>query len=401
MKKINKFLIFMLLVLIPIRANAFTGSISVSCTPNSVKIGDTISCEIKGNADSKISAIEIGFSKIDNVEVVSFTPANGWEGDDVNNNLIEIYGNEVTNTFDIGTLKMKIGTTATSGEKTINFSKIVFYDTNDKENKLSTTSAKFTVLKESSNETAKGLKSLSVKNGVLGPAFNKEHTKYTIHLNEKTFSINAVAANSNDTLVYTLDNSSDSIDPSNIVFSATNDQGIMNMILTVGTGDNSVKYTFLVFPPEEKQIKDATLSSLTIGGKKVTLSSNKFEYAITLDNVNSYKVDATLSDSDNFEFDSFFVPPVTMSGEQEFTIKVNPKDSSLGISSKTYIITVKKNTSSGGTGTGNNNSSNNKNDVTSNPQTSDVSAFIMALILVMSLFVSISLYKKNLSGYNQ
>lgn len=397
MKKINKFLIFMLLVLIPIRANAFTGSISVSCTPNSVKIGDTISCEIKGNADSKVSAIEIGFSKIDNVEVVSFTPANGWEGDDVNNNLIEIYGNEVTNTFDIGTLKMKIGTTATSGEKTINFSKIVFYDTNDKENKLSTTSAKFTVLKESSNETAKGLKSLSVKNGVLGPAFNKEHTKYTIHLNEKTFSINAVAANSNDELVYTMDNSSDSIDPSNIVFSATNDQGIMNMILTVGTGDNSVKYTFLVFPPEEKKVGGATLSSLTIGSKKVTLSSNKLEYTITLDDVSSYKVDATLSDSDNFEFDSFFVPPVTMSGEQEFTIKVNPKDSSSGISSKTYIITVNKKTSSGGAGTG----SDNKNDVTSNPQTSDVPAFIMALILVMSLFVSISLYKKNLSGYNQ
>lgn len=401
MKKINKILMFMLLVIVPIKVNAFTGSISVNCTPSKVAVDEVVSCKITGSADEKISSIEMKFSQGDNVTVQSFTPASGWSGDDVNNNLIEIYGNEVSDTFDIGTLKFKVNSGAKSGENTISFSNVVFYGVDDNENgyTVNDASAKFTIT-DSSEEVVKGLKSLDVINGVLGPVFNKNETSYTITLSEKTFGINAVAANSGDKLLYTTEKNGQTVtlNPTNISYSDTNDQGMMSIKLLVGSGDNAVQYKFIVVPPASTQTGSATLSTLTVGGKNVSLSSEKFEYTVTLDDVSSYQVKATLSDSKNFEFDSFLVPPVTMSGENEFIIKVNPKDSSLGVSSKTYTITVKKKSSAGSGTTGGNTSGG--NNVTNNPQTSEAPAFVMAFVLIISLFASISLYKKNLNGYN-
>ena len=87
-----------------------------------------------------------------------------------------------------------------------------------------------------------------------------------------------------------------------------------------------------------------------------------------------------------------------MSGENEFVLKINPKDKSSGASSETYTIKVKKTSSSSGNNVGT--GSSNKDDVPSNPQTSDVPAMLMALVLMFSLIASITLYKKNLKGYN-
>lgn len=259
------------------------------------------------------------------------------------------------------------------------------------------------------------LKSLEVTNGTMlsEDGFVPTEKYYIFKVTSSTFAINAVTSNTefqNSIKVTSIDGTV--LDPSNITYSSN--QESMPIYIVVNNAQNE-KYTLMIqYEPEEEKTLDNTLKSLTVGGKTVDLSKcsnegNVYSCEVTLDKgVDTFKVDAILNDSDNFEIDqndggignySF----IGNANENDILLVVKPKDLSLGVGELRYIVTVKKPVDSGttpGTQTKPGNQNNNKvEDKVTNPQTGSISSFVMAIVLISSLVASIILYTKNMESY--
>ena len=78
-------------------------------------------------------------------------------------------------------------------------------------------------------------------------------------------------------------------------------------------------------------------------------------------------------------------------------IVIYPKDSSSGIETLTYWITVKK---AGGSSTPSSSRPSSTGGTMTNPQTGNISIFVITLVLIGSLILSLNLYKKNMNYYN-
>ena len=152
------------------------------------------------------------------------------------------------------------------------------------------------------------------------------------------------------------------------------------------------KATGVTKPVSEK----GKLATLTVGGKSITLSANKFDYQVILDSVDSYQINATVVDSSKFEV---YSPNVgrNLSGEGAYEIVVKPRDNNSGYESGTYIIAVsKKGSSSGGTP-----APTTKPAPSSNPPTGEGGIVLMGIVLVVSLMITLYLYKRNTAEYTK
>ena len=388
MKRLKKLIFVMLIILVPYKVMAFEGSFSVSCNPTTVSASGTVECMLKGTSDQDINKIEANITVSDGLTITDYTLATGWSGNDYgevgNYHIASSNSSNVSGSFDIGTLKLKVADTATNGNLNIGFVSIVYFDDSSNEYTISNVSFTITV---NNGEVKKGLKNLSVEGYSLAPPFDLSKYDYTVVIDKNTFKIVALPANANDTVtIYNIEDKSIKLDPDNITFVANN--GMMKIVIVVGDGGTGNEYTISIKRKTEKY--DNTLASLTVGGKKVECDA-KDECYVYLDDVSSYEVNATVSDPDNFEIDSTNGGIGSYRGESNIIIIVKPKDSSLGLEGRTYTIDVKKSagTSSGGS----------SSDIPSNPQTGNISIFIITLILIASLIVSLHLYRKNMEYY--
>jgi len=388
MKKI-KFIILSLLLIFPVEAYALTGKISIVCNPTTVKPGENVECLIKGNSDELVGSIESTITLKEGLSIVSFSPKNPFEGNDVAGNKIETYNSSgVKDDFDIGTLKLKVADTATDGTFSLGLVNTKFYGKDDKENTVSNASANIVV---KSQEVSKGLKSLSVEGYNISPIFNSEQTGYMVTIKGDSFKINAVAANDNEeVLIYNEEDINTPLSANNIKFSPKD--GAMAIIIKVGT----IEYN-LVVTREIEQEYDNTIKSITVGGKKIDLIAGKYDgYEVTLDDVKDYDIKIVLNDEDNFYVADATDGVISWQDAGVIRIVIYPKDSSSGIETLTYWITVKK---AGGSSTPSSRPSSTGGTMT-NPQTGNISIFVITLVLIGSLILSLNLYKKNMNYYN-
>lgn len=389
MKKI-KFIILSLLLIFPVEAYALTGKISIVCNPTTVKPGENVECLIKGNSDELVGSIESTITLKEGLSIVSFSPKNPFEGNDVAGNKIETYNSSgVKDDFDIGTLKLKVADTATDGTFSLGLVNTKFYGKDDKENTVSNASANIVV---KSQEVSKGLKSLSVEGYNISPIFNSEQTGYMVTIKGDSFKINAVAANDNEeVLIYNEEDINTPLSANNIKFSPKD--GAMAIIIKVGT----IEYN-LVVTREIEQEYDNTIKSITVGGKKIDLIAGKYDgYEVTLDDVKDYDIKIVLNDEDNFYVADATDGVISWQDAGVIRIVIYPKDSSSGIETLTYWITVKK---AGGSSTPSSSRPSSTGGGITNPQTGNISIFVITLVLIGSLILSLNLYKKNMNYYN-
>lgn len=250
------------------------------------------------------------------------------------------------------------------------------------------------------------LSNLKVTGGVLSPNFSSSINQYVINLDSSEFSLEMTANNSDyqDDIVVT-DSDGNKLDPNKIVFSDPSGQASMEVTITV---NNDTKYTLLVNYKQAGLSND--LTSLKVDGEYVTLEPGKYDYTVIIDNdKTSVTIEAVLKDSANFQFaegngSTIFQTP---NPSNTYPILILPKDMSLGAESVVYSVVVAKECEGGccngkcDVPTDEPDEPDSDENVTTNPSTGGVSMFIMAFILIMSLFGSIVLYQKNLKGYNK
>ena len=103
-----------------------------------------------------------------------------------------------------------------------------------------------------------------------------------------------------------------------------------------------------------------------------------------------------MNDEDNFYVADATDGVISWQDAGVIRIVIYPKDSSSGIETLTYWITVKK---AGGSSTPSSRPSSTGGTMT-NPQTGNISIFVITLVLIGSLILSLNLYKKNMNYYN-
>lgn len=395
-KNISKIFLTMIFLL-PIKIYALSGNVNINCTPTTTQSPSEISCNISGTSDEAVTSIEASIDVSDQIEIVSFSAAiikedTPWQGEDISNKKIEVYTNlDVSGSFSIGTLKLKVKEGTPSGEQLIKLTNIKFG--NKDYNNVSINDASTTITIK--NIIPKGLKSLTITGGTIyQETFSNTNYDYIVMITGSTFGLTAVPTNEGETVsVYDYE-TGNALAMDNITFKPQTGKDSMMIVVKVGSGDTLTEYQLNIQKEKTTQSNtDNSLSSLTVGGQKVNLSPNQDNYTVTLNDLNSYQVRATLTDSINFKFDDINNGSGTYSGENIIAIQVLPKDSSSGIKMRTYTITVKKASAV--------NKPNNSSGNIVNPQTSSISVFIVSVILIVSLTISLSLFKKNIAYYKK
>lgn len=389
MKKIKGLILLLVMFVVPYKVMAFEGSLSLNCTPTTVKPGEEISCSLRGTSSGNVNNFKANITLSNGLSIINYTPASGWNGSDVVDNRIASYNNgDKTGSFDIGTLKIKVADDANLGNVNIGIVDIEYYDDSENSNSISSASATVEIKNE---EIKKGLKNLAVEGYSISPIFSVEKFGYMVTINSDTFKVIATPANDSDTVrIVDINNPDVSLDANSIKFVPKDD----TMALNITVGD--VAYSLVVSRKIEENY-DNSLKSLSIGGKRIDLSSGGNNYEIVLDNTSSYEVRATLNDSENFYISDFENGVLNRNGAGVFDIVILPKDASSGIGRRVYTITVK---SAGSNNPGNSGGNDNpSHGQITNPQTGGISIFVITLILIVSLIISLNLYKKNINSY--
>lgn len=399
MKK-NKFLFLIIIfILLPTRINALVGNIGIICSDANIKSGDEVTCTISGNTDEAIKLIEANITTTDNLQLVSseLSLQEGWSGSTIDNSKISVSTDSRVGNFTIGSFKIKAIDTATNGFASVGISSISFVDVSNNSNTISNTSYVITIDNNDNNLT--GLSNLNVTGGTLSPFFVPNTKSYTLVIDSDNFGIEAIPANIGDqiSIINTDDNTE--LNASNIIFSSKS--GSMSIEIRVGTGDRLVTYSLIV----SKKISDNDikyLSSLTIGGKTISLVNGKYDYEVSLNDTSSFTVRAVLEDSSKYLIEN--LNGNIESGIYEITtnntslaIIIKPKDATTGLEGVIYSVTVKKINEQD---TSSSNPTDSSQNNISNPQTGNISVFVITLILISSLIISLNMYKKNIENYD-
>ncbi len=421
MKKLRKY-IFILLAFIPVKINALTGSVNLTCDASSLAPSESTNCVLTGTSDVGISAYQGVIKFGEGLTITNFQVASGWQAFSnttsiSTNDLIDlgISGDtDPSGTFNILTFKATASATAT-GTQTITIDSNKLYDTSVSSTEVASTSAEIAVTGGSTPNTPgedtsnRGLSDLTISGGgftmKLFDAEDITNTGYSITLESastQSFGINATPKNSNDSVVCKNGHTGDTLTCSNIAFTTSGGNSDMLVLVVVGSGDSAVTYTLSIIKPAQQNTSDNGIASIKIGDVTATKGSTG-TYTITLKDVVEYTIEATLNDPTNYKFSDetlTYLKPYTFSNEngedREIPLIVVPKDSSSGLASATYFLIVKQSNSSATPTPTPTPSGNNTNN---NPQTG-VGSTMMGIILIVSFIASIYLYKRNLNSYN-
>lgn len=169
---------------------------------------------------------------------------------------------------------------------------------------------------------------------------------------------------------------------------------------------------------EEVKPVNPTLKYLKVWGYEIELVEGQTVYPLNVPaNVTDYSVVAELSDPDNFLWDEEDNPSKYNFKTDTINLRLIPKDyEALGAREEMYVVVITQdgdgnttpppssssstpsNSSSNKPASSSSNNNSNNNNVT-NPQTSGISQFIVAIILFVSLGSVLSLYKKYMEEY--
>ena len=402
-------------------AEDFSIVVDATSSPSVVTIGNEVVITLNLTANRSVDHCQFRVEADDSLTYKEMNTANSWNLDEgaINNFILENNGTSSTsdkvNILQIkyivnGDGNVTIHTDGCSGVASVEDS----YEATYKDIVVSVKA------KELSEDTS--LKSLKVTGGNLENSFDSQNTgDYIVNLTSSKFGLELEASNpdfqddivvkNNDTVIN---------DYSNIIFNDASGQGQMPITITV---NGKTTYRLLILYEEE--VLDNSLKYIKINGKELFLVSGKYSYEFIVDSsITSFNDEAELNDNNNFKFDKDTgnAPAMfSINDVVDVEIVIVPKSEQISADKATYKITVIKDnnkdqsenddnsTDTGDTGnngssnTGDNNNSSNNNDddknTGTNPETGDVSMYVMAIILVVSLFGSVFLYQKNLEGY--
>lgn len=189
------------------------------------------------------------------------------------------------------------------------------------------------------------------------------------------------------------------------------DKGVGDNIFLNATidGTNILREIMVIKENTQPIVLDNSIASLVVWGVNVPLVKGKTSYQVPVPaNVTDYTVTATLSDSTNFKWDADENPSKYNFKTNTIILIVRPmNDNIVGATTETYTINIVEEGANSGSSSPSSSSSSkpiatpssSSSPVISNPQTGSISQFIMATILVGSLFVSLIVYKNNMKEY--
>lgn len=367
----------------------FTVNANVVGGSTTVVKGTEVSINVSLNSDVYLSACTFKVTEDSGIESISKKGMNNYHIEVGDRILIDRDNDDTnfTSNYVVMQLKYKVND---SGKVTIKNLDCAAPATNQSGTYSEDVVVEFQAI-DNSEDTS--LKNIVVTGGTLSPSFSSSRNDYSIQLSGTKFSLSMTASNSDyqDDIVVT-DEDGNTLDPSNITFKNTNNQGSMRITIKV---NNDTTYNLLAVYEEEKLYN--SLKSLIVDGKTVNLQDGKYDYTVTIgNNVDSVKIDAVLTDSTNFKFtDEFNGTQIvqTPSNSTSYPIIIEPSSSDVGAKGVTYTIKLIKE----GTDVGTDNNQN----TTTNPTTGGISMIVMMIVLMASLIGSIVIYQKNLKGFTE
>lgn len=380
-------------------ADEFSYELKATANKDVVTKGEEATIMLSLKSDSPVGACTFNITSDDTLEKVSFKGANSWVLSEGAKNVsidTAISANPLTTPVAVMELKYIV-----NGDGKITISQISCIETINEERQNHSDVVVDLMTQEIDEDTS--LKNIVVTGGTT-PEFSSDKLNYLVKLNSSTFGLTITANNPEyqDDIVVKDDNGKEYTDWNNIKFDNSSGNSSMALYIIV---NNKTTYG-LAFVYEVTGL-DNSLATLTIDGKDIGLKDGEYEYSYTVSkDTTSFELGATLKDSTNFEFSPAGNEPgnfgMSSDGETHISLTIVPKDSSLGAGTVSYSIVVKR---EGGSANNNGGSTqpstkpSGGNNVGSNPNTGDISVFIMLVILLSSFVGSVLLYKKNLESY--
>lgn len=266
MRKNLIILITFIIFILPIRVGASTGNISISCEPSTLKVGDTAKCTVTGSSTNEIMDVSAVIKLSNNLVMTSFELNDMWEGSDFDTGKIDIYtksGDPVKDSFNIGTLNIKVKEGVVNSNESVSLTDIEFtYDNNE----YAIDDASCNVRVPNNVNT---LTSLTVSGATF--TFKEDTTSYDIEVDSDSTTISATRKDEESYV--TGDTGTKSLEYGNNTFT-----------ITVTAEDGSKKnYTLNITRPD-KRSKENNLLSFEFNGYDIKFNKEKTEYSLELEN---------------------------------------------------------------------------------------------------------------------
>lgn len=140
MKK--RLLILLIIMLLPIKLFALSGSISINCPTTTLELNKTYTCSLKGYTSEEVSALTAKLSSSSNLTISNIQTSSIWQGNGSGGS-IDLYTDTNKNgNFNIATFNIKLNDKNSSS---ISVNSIRFSDANFKENSISSKTINFSV----------------------------------------------------------------------------------------------------------------------------------------------------------------------------------------------------------------------------------------------------------------
>ena len=288
MKK--KLLILLIIMLLPIKLFALSGSISISCPTTTLEQNKTYNCSIKGYTSEEISALTAKLSSSSNLTISNIQTASIWQGNGTGGS-IDLYTDSNKNgNFNIATFNIKL-TDKSNSSLTVN--SIRFSDANFKDHIIVSKTLSFSVKQEvtttkKSTTTTKSVTTTTTKekettsnedkkdNNSKLKELNIANINFNFDSNKTNFQVNA----SNDVKEVFITAKAES-NKAKVEYASSLKLNIgeNKIIVKVIAEDGSTReYKVIINKLERKLSNNSLLKSLEISGVKFDFDSNNKIY---------------------------------------------------------------------------------------------------------------------------
>ena len=303
--------------------SSYSGSVWITCSNDTIKVGQTTSCTLMGNANGNVKSTQGLISSNSNVSI-SVTKASSFpNGND--GNRVAYYAANIPANSDFAISNISVTGTSV-GTGTITFGDAIFGDDNYNDIDLAAVTKNITVEPEVVQSDNNYLGSLSISN--VSISFDRNTTSY------------------NATIPYTVDSVNVSATPEDSTASITSGTGehVMNTglntinIVVVAQNGESRTYTININKESRPLSSDATLKSLTVTGAYIGIfSPSTTTYSANVDNsVNSVSIAAEANDS-NARVTGDLGNQTLYVSTNKFIITVTAEN---GVTTKKYTINI-------------------------------------------------------------
>lgn len=139
-----------LLIILPLNANALSGTVKITCDKTNLSLGESTTCHLTGETDGSVSSIHSVINASTGLELTDVTKSDIWEGD--NDKVLDLYTAEnKTGSFDIADFVIKATAIGTSE---ITLTETTLGDENFKEYNFTVSPYSITITDNASNDNS-------------------------------------------------------------------------------------------------------------------------------------------------------------------------------------------------------------------------------------------------------